>query len=317
MLIINKKTNIFVPPEIITMQQLKHAIKKVFFLVLLLMATSCFHRSKDRMNAVLEARDMDSLELFIEYKNTVFCLPSPQLLMSSMKNLKIDKPDSLTNPIQRVDNYTSSMQKSLNLGVYGTDLGYLNMRNNAQLFNSYLLVIDQLAADLNMNEVINSNTIEKINTHKNNPDSLELYISTLFAQADEYLKKNLRDQTSALIAVGGWVESLYIITSLYQKFKYDNLYKLILQQKYPLENVIKILAPYYRQSPEMAAIIDKLVDMAYDYDVIDMQYSYQNTPAKTVDGVITIGAQTSATTYPKSIEKIIRKIKTIRNEITK
>lgn len=285
----------------------------VIFLAILSLITGC-NTSSSTNEKVIEV-EIDSSHAMVRYKNSLFCTPSPIQLSLFLKKIKYIEDESLVNNPVNVASYTSSIKKALNIGIYGADISYLRLFPNTKDINQYILAIKQLASDLNISDAYNTDLMQKIEENINNNDSLFKYFSLLYRDADQFLKENARIESSTLIIVGGWVESFYILTQVYNKNRQNELYSFISQQKYALENIIKLMAPYYNTSQEITNYTDQLVDLAYQFDVIELKYQTLNPPLNYKEGVYEINSTTDIENSMKEIEGIILKTKVLRNSI--
>jgi hypothetical protein len=284
----------------------------IFFVVFVLLSFhSCGNRDnlKEFKSAELS---VDTTSLFVSYKNTVFCVPSPQFVNLYLKRLGIYPMKSVTNPVTNLEKYTTSVKKAVNLGIYGADLGYLNIFSVSENTNEYLATIDQLANDLNLKFVFTHDVYNKVLALKNNQDSLAHYLADIFTRADKYLKANSQQQTCILVVTGGWIESFYLLCYTYAKFKSIEIRNMIFQQKFILDNLIKGLAPYYESSAEMQELIDNLVEIAYDFDVLDFKYKYDVPVYKYRKGVMVINNECQIMNTETSLESIIKKTNKLR-----
>ena len=290
---------------------LKKLTIHVFIISALFLIYSCGGRDnyKEFKSAELTA---DTANLFVNYKNTVFCVPSPQFVNLYLKRLGVYPAKTVTNPVTNIEKYTTSSRKALNLGIYGADLGYLNIFSVSENTNDYLSSIDQLASDLNLKIVFTRDVYNQINALKNNQDSLAHYLSDLFTRTDNYLKENSEQQMSALVIAGGWIESFYLLCFTYTQFKSNEIRNMIFQQKFVLENLIKLLAPYYESSAEVQELIDNLVEIAYDFDMLDFKYNYDVPLMKYKNDVIIINNVCKILNSESGLETIIKKINMLR-----
>lgn len=257
---------------------------------------------------------LDTTTLFVTYKNAVFCVPSPQFTNLYLKRLGIYPIKSAVNPVQNIEKYTTSSRKAINLGVYGADLGYLNIFSVSENTNDYLETIDQLAKELDLNLVFTREVYDNILALKNNQDSLAHYLSIVFTKADIYLIDNSQQQISALVIAGGWIESFYLLCTTYSQYKTKEIKNLIFQQKFVLENLIKCLAPYYESSLELQELIDNLVELAYDFDMLDFKYSYETPVYKYRKGILIFNNESQVLNSEESLEAIIKKVDKIRHK---
>jgi hypothetical protein len=101
-------------------------------------------------------------------------IPSPLeisvLLKESGKKYNVDFLNSADN----ISKYNNNYQKAMNLGIYGTDLGYTNIYEKNTDGIKYMASIKSLADDLNIGQFFDLETISKLATNSKNLDSLLL-----------------------------------------------------------------------------------------------------------------------------------------------
>jgi hypothetical protein len=130
-----------------------------------------------------------------------------------------------------------------------------------------------LLDDIEILQSLDKTNLDKIEDNLGNNDSIIYYLSALYHNGDKYLNDNDRKDIGAQIIAGGWIESMYFLTQLYQKNKNEEILNLILYQSEILDNLIKLLAPYYEKSSDFTEFIDSLINIAYEFDLIDKKES--------------------------------------------
>jgi hypothetical protein len=286
---------------------------KFFSIIIIFNLLSCINRERETYKEYkLSDISVDSSGLYVTYKNSVFCVPSPQLINLYLKRLGIYPVKSAINPISNIEKYTTTIKKAINFGVYGADLGYMNIFSVSESTNDYVAAVSQLAIDLNLGTIFTREVYEQILALKNDQDSLAHYLSGKFTIANEYMKENSRQQTGALIIAGGWVESFYLLCFTYSQYKLKEIKDLLFQQKFVLDNLIKGLAPYYESSSEMQELVDNLVEIAYDFDLLDFKYSYATPIYKNHKGIVSFSNECQVLNSSESLENIIKKVEHLR-----
>jgi hypothetical protein len=251
----------------------------------------------------------------IKFDNTLFSIPSPYEIAYLVKKSKLEFDKGLINPYNKSHNYTSNFQKALNLGVYGANLGYLNIYEQNSEAIQYFSVIKILSQELGIENAFDKQTVKRIETNLGNKDSVMYIVSNSYRKADQYLKDNNRNDIGVLILAGGWVESTYLLTQLSQQSQNKDILTRIGEQKHPLDNLIKILSPYYNQTKEYGEFIDALIDLAYDFDGIDISYSYSAPTVDVKNKTTIINSKSELNMTDQQIKTIFEKISTIRKKI--
>jgi len=154
-------------------------------------------------------------------------------------------PD-LLNPPNEFGKYTRAAKIALNLGVYGVDLSYVKMFNQHQRSVAYLASINRLADELGIPREIYGNVIDNLEFFVSNPDSLSRVATKLYSATDEYLIKDGQEGAASLVAMGGWIESMYIATRIYENDPGNiALQDKIAEQKYSLNSLIALMNNYH------------------------------------------------------------------------
>ena len=297
-------------------------VKYLFLISMFLFAYSCGNdnneqNSEEQIEENLEVEIDSNATTIVQYNNTLFSIPSPYEIGFLVKRLKMDYNPDILNPSNKAGNYASNFKKVLNLGVYGSDLGYLNIYDQIKDAGKYFGVIKILTQELNISSAFDKKTIESVerNMNSGNKDSLMFIITNSYRKADEYLENNNRESVGELILAGGWIESLYFLVELNAESNDEQLIRRIAEQKHPLDNIIKILSPYYNKSDEYKNLIESLVDLAYDFDAIDLTYTYEEPEVHPEKKLTIIKSQSDVTVTDKQLKIIRDKVRKIRQSI--
>lgn len=244
-------------------------------------------------------------------KNIFHNIPSPMETAALLKKAGADYDKSILNDVNRVDNYTAASRQALNLGIYGADLSYASVFNNTQESMLYTSCAQKLAKKLDVSNAFNEEVVERLEKNRNNRDSLLGIISETYWDVDAYLKENQRDNISALMVAGGWVEGLYIATQVIKNHDTPELRQRIAEQRLPLGDLLELVRTY---SPDDAAITTVLKDL----ERLREAYAEVETPTgkSTVteeNGVAVIGGTApTASLTDAQLQAITENVATIR-----
>ncbi len=290
-------------------------IFRIVFFLLFYFFFACTDVSKRSREDDLLNIDIDSSSILLMYKTSCFSLPSPHQASLLIKNNDIPFRKDLMNSVNNYSRYSTTIKKALNLGIYGTDMGYLNIFGKNQDALTNFMVIEKLGHDLELSSAINENTLQRIETNLSNNDSILNIISSTYKEMDQYLIENNRDAIGILILAGGWIESMYILTQSQNENFSQVLVDNIGKQKYPLDKLIKLMAPYYEQSEEFTHLIDMLTDLAYEFDCLDVEYIYKKSDVYPEKKLTVINGHSSLQLNNYKISKILEKVALLRNNI--
>ncbi|MBO7144412.1 MAG: hypothetical protein J6W13_06235 [Salinivirgaceae bacterium] len=297
------------------MKTIVHSL--ILLAVVSVMATSCSNKSsKNHAKDIdLSIQNIDSLSQTIKFSNTLFSLPSPYQLTMLVRNTGVSFNSNLLNSLENNQNYTSSFDKCVNLGVYGADLAYMSIYEQAPLIVSLFSVIKSLSNDLDLTSAFSKELVERIENNVNDKDSLMNIVSGAYRDMDVYMKETQRQREGALVLAGGWIESMYILSQLTVETKSDALAQRIGESRQPLDNLIKILSPYYHDAPEIEGLLDELVELADIFAGVESQYTYVVPEIDAEKKMTIVKSVTKITISDDVLSEIAEKVSVIRESI--
>jgi hypothetical protein len=245
---------------------------------------------------------------------SMFSIPSPIQTAMLIEKSGADYNKGFLNDAKRVATYATNYQKAINLGVYGADVGYVTIYDQSQDALKYLGVINKLTDELGITGAFDESTIKRFETNFGKRDSMLNLVAVAYRNSDAFLKDNDRMNVGALILAGGWIETLYFSTQIAVKDGNKDVLNRIGEQKYTLNNIVKMLTPYYNQ-PEYDVLVDDLIELAYDFDAIDIQYTYEKPEVDIANKTTKINSKTEVVITPEHLQAIADKVANIRNKI--
>lgn len=243
-------------------------------------------------------------------------ISSPVEMAALIKSIGTPFSQKYLSSTKNIDNYNTAFAKAFNLGVFGADLGYLNMYNKTSMVLSYITAIKTLADGINVGQFFDFTTLKRLSTNNENIDSL-MYISVhSFNVMDNYLRKNNRSNLSALMITGVYVEGLYLTTQVCKGKPNKKLADNIGEQKTIFNQLILILKNY-EKDPYFANLLKNLEGVKKAYD--DVKIAIEPGEPKSVekDGMLTI-VQTSKSVVTMSdelLQRIIKQTEIMRNSL--
>jgi hypothetical protein len=215
-----------------------------------------------------------------------------------------------------VDNYNTNAEMAYGLGVFGADLGYLNIYDKSTQIVDYLTAINKLADGIKVGQFFDFNTLKRLATSRDNIDSL-MYISVnSFNQMDSYLRENRRGHLSALMIAGTWIEGMYLVTQVAKEVPDQTLAERIGEQKVNLNNILLILNNY-KSDPQVAALIETLQEIKSEFDEVEITYTMGEPETVELNGMIMIvqNEKSVVNITDKQLRNIISKTEEIRNKL--
>lgn len=257
------------------------------------------------------ATDSTQADRVRKTRNIFHNIPSPMETAALLKKAGAEYDKDVLNDVKKVDNYTSPSKQALNLGIYGADLSYASVFNNTQESMLYTACAQNLAKRLNVANAFGQETVDRMEANRNDRDSLLNIISETYWSVDAHLKEDGRDNVSALMIAGGWVEGLYIATQVCRSHDTPELRQRIADQRIPLEQLIDLMATYSTDDPAVAGVKS-------DLDAIAALYAAMPAPAASTvtqdKGVAVIGGGAPPPTVnDEQLKSLTEKTTTIRN----
>jgi hypothetical protein len=261
------------------------------------------------------AEDTSTVAASTQSSLILSALPKTSDIPATIKLTGADFNQSLINVSSKAGSYTTTNDKAaLNLGVYGTDIGYLSVYNKTQDIITYLKASQKLADHLGLSNTFGETMQKRFQDNLSNEDSLVNIVDETMLYVRKYLADNQRDATGSLVVAGSFIEGLYISTGLVEKYPKDipadirngvltNLIMKIIAQKKSLSDLITLMKSV-KQDEQVTAYTQKLNDLYAQFDALKFEESLKNNAG-------------SFAVTDKSLLGITAKVKEIRSDIIK
>ncbi|MCK4661281.1 MAG: hypothetical protein KAT68_00335 [Bacteroidales bacterium] len=229
-------------------------------------------------------------------KNITYRLPSPVELYIFLDDNEAVFQEDAINSSDNVSKYFTNQSKTINFGIYASDLAYSTVFGQHQQTFSYFKIVRELADQLGYAEGFNMAIVSRMENNQYNLDSLYQIANDAYWDACIYLEEQEQHDALALIYTGGWIESLYISIKSVKQFNPDDpIIIRIAEQQILLDNLI---GTYYTIDEELQPkeLLNKLIYLQSIYDKL-----YDNT-----DVIIT----------EEQYNEIASEVESLRNEFT-
>ena len=246
-------------------------------------------------------------------------ISSPIEMASLMITLKVPFSQKYLATTKNISRFNTAHAKAFNLGVFGTDLGYLNMYGKTSLVLDYITAMKNLADGINVGQFFDFSTLKRLATNSQDIDSLVYISQQSFNKMDKYLQKSNRGNLSTLMVAGVWVEGLYLSAQfLKERPGEQRLAESIGEQKIILDQLMIILKNYQREQ-YIADLITDLYSIKAIYDGIKITIEVGEPKAVEVDGMLTIvQTETSTVHYTdEQMKELINQAEIVRNKLIK
>jgi hypothetical protein len=183
--------------------------------------------------------------------------------------------------------YHSNFDKAINLGIYGTDLGYVNIYNQSQDALAYLNCIQSLADELKIGHFFEYDTFKRMALNNNNMDSVMYLTIANFERMNNFLHEQKRSDQSILILSGGWLEALYISCTVAKTNKNKDLLEKIGEQKIVLDQLLLLLSNY-QHDENIDKLHKKFQQLQDAYKEVKIVTTFKNSEMHELKGVYII-----------------------------
>lgn len=191
----------------------------------------------------------DTLDTVTEQRTTglmqvggkLFSIPSPVQTAILFRKLGVGYQKELPLSADQLDKLTNKEGRALAMGMYGADLAYVTIERDGSRALTTLGLIEKLSGQLDLANAFDKALLDRFKKNVANEDSLLVLTGSAYRAADEYLKVNGRDDVSALVLAGGWLESLYLTVNAASGKNDKALAQRIGEQKRTLDDLVILL----------------------------------------------------------------------------
>ena len=247
-------------------------------------------------------------------KQIFYSLPSPLETAMLIKNAGASYNEDLLNSVDNTSNYTTNKSMALNLGIYTTDLSFASLFDQTQTSILYMNAAKRMADGLGILDAIDNNTIDMLEENINNRDRIMDIISETFMNSSSFLTENERPALACIVLVGGWVEGLYIASTLVgdANIEGNKLVGRIVDQKLSFDIVMHLLEDN-KDNIDVAEILTEISDLKSTFDkIIITTTSIQAVPDEETNVTI-LKSKSTIDITPEVFQELQEKIKMLRS----
>ena len=300
-------------------------LKKAFFLLLIpaavLLFTGCGGCSGNKTNEddlSVVSDDFDGpLQLGEDIMGSVIQnISSPVEMANMIKSSSVGFSQRILNNPDNVSKYETSFKKALNLGVFSSDLGYINIFDKNNIVVSYLMAAKTLADGIRVGQFFDYEALRNVATNSSNLETLmEMSISS-FNKIENYLREQNRSEVSTLIITGAWIEGMYLSAKVYQEAKKKEMADRIAEQKHVVE-ILEIVLDNYKSQPNFPMLVEGISELNKAYSSIRITIEYGEPKRIEREGtLLVVQDEISTAEYTEDdINKIIDIIIDIRSKV--
>jgi len=272
-------------------------------------------------NGTVETADVDAdavqkQNIVKEAKKVMYSLPSPIETAMLIKRAGAKYNEELLNPTKEIDKYTTNKEMALAMGVYGADLSYASIFEQSQTMMNYMQASKKLAEQLGLLSTIDQSIIDRLEANVNDRDSIIRIISETFLNSNSTLKEDNRPALAALILTGGWVEGLYLATSLTDSISQQELVERIVDQRLSFNELEKLLESN-NDDASVVEVLGTFAELKKAFNAIEVETSKIEPSTDPESKVTTLKATSKLHITQEQYDKLREEAIKLRNLIVK
>lgn len=194
---------------------------KLFYLALILPLMTIFVVSCDegQEGTVYDYEKADSLS--VEYERELRGIrkdiKDAGNLYKILREIEVPFNNSLVHSASKYSSASGRKKQAISLGAAGSALNYTTMFEQNSESAAYVKAILELASSLGIQSAFDE---ELMNSIVDNTDTTKTFsqksslLAQAYRQAEDHLYSEERAQLTTMIVAGGWVESMYIASSI-------------------------------------------------------------------------------------------------------
>ena len=299
-------------------------VNLIVLLGLFLLTDSCKSGKKSQEGKEVGLEDFlteeDIFDDIDKAKKIFYSLPSPLETAMLIKSAGAAYEETVLNNLANIEKYSTNKSKALNLGIYTTDLSFACLFDQAQTSLRYMDATRRLATEMGISDAIDEETMKRLEQNLNNRDVVMDIISETFLNSSSYLKENDQQDVAAMVLVGGWIEGLYIGTTMAGNapLKDNKLVERIAEQKLSFSIVERMLQDNKQnqlgeENRDIVELINELHSLKTAFEKIEVQTSAVKVTENDTAAVTVLRSQTKITVTPEAFAELQAAVSSLRN----
>lgn len=291
-----------------------------FFLIVMLF---CSCQSSGENSAQNENAGQDTIisamEIVVPEEDLVEIvdnIASPVEMAALLNRLGVPFSKDYLASTSSVDALNTNFQMAYKLGVFGADLGYLNMYGKTASAIEYISAIKTLADELNIGQFFDYTTLKRLATNNQNLDSLIFLSVHSYNEMDSCFRDTHRSYLSSLMITGLWVEGLFFATQVAQEYPDTTITERIGEQKIIINDIINVLN-LYKKDPKFNELIQSLETLNVELRKVNITYEIGEPETIEKDGMLVIvqNEKSIVEISEEQLNRIIEETKKVRNKL--
>jgi hypothetical protein len=286
---------------------------RLFILVTAILYISCKgNRHSTNQDAMAESSPV--INTLADSQQVIITLPSPVEILEILATTKYTIDPDKVLKLYPAESFINTQSRAIALGMYSSDLAFLNLSNDKSQMENYLQTMLDLLNDLKIYGIIDNDLNQKIRQNLNIPDSLAYYSLIIYQDLMNQLESSNQKELLSLVLVGASTEAFYLaqsqLTDFHQTREFvDDIYNTreIFNQYYQYISM-------YKDRKLIVGPFSALSAIQSEFNQIEITPS-EKKMVKKADGTFIIQGGYSINITEKEFNKLHNCIITSRNEL--
>lgn len=244
----------------------------------------------------------------------LFSVPSPIQSALAVRDAGLAYQRDALMSLEKGAELTGRTEQALALGMYGADMAYATAHEDGQRTLATLQAIERLSGSLELSNAFDKALLDRFRDNLSNEDSLLRFSGAAFRAADEYLKTNERDDVSALVLAGGWLEALHLSLADPKAGASKAIVDRVGEQSTTLDGLVELLSGFEGDT-RTSALVMGLQELQTEFKGISIQYNYEPPVTDREARTTYINSTTSVSIPADRISAIAAKVAALRTSL--
>lgn len=244
----------------------------------------------------------------------LFSVPSPIQSALAVRDAGLDYQRDALMSLEKGAELTGRTEQALALGMYGADMAYATAHEDGQRTLATLQAIERLSASLELSNAFDKALLDRFRDNLSNEDSLLRFSGAAFRAADEYLKTNERDDVSALVLAGGWLEALHLSLADPKAGASKAIVDRVGEQITTLDGLVELLSSF-EGDDRTKALVAGLKELQAEFKGISIQYTFEPPVTDREARTTYINSTTSVSIAAEQLSTIAAKVVALRSSL--
>ena len=266
------------------------------------------NNDKNKQDTVIQVTEVDV--------QTFYLVPSPEDVFGFADDETLGFYPDYLNSVDNLSKYNTTKLQEFNFGVYAADLAYCAAANKNDETIKYLRVVRKISQKIGLADVFNESLVTRIENISPYKDSLISLSNDTYFDIIRFLERNDRPTTLAMMATGGWLESVYLVVNQIQYRENSASIEKIAEQKFIVSN-LKMFLEQNKSNNNISSIYDAFMDIFNLYNELEVVIDENDVSADNNDSkIIVVGGVNKIEISETQYNKLKKYIIDTRNNLT-